>query len=172
MARTTLRFLPRKATLTRAVTVVGIVAAATALTATNAFADEICARFTTSQYDWTQGKQWGSYPVSSAPGPNDVILKFQTDGNLVLYRARDNAVMWASGWNPNVKILDWSASAGGILLEDSNHNVLCTITGTSSASGGWAQVQSDGDFVFYNPSGQATWATFWGWGYYHDYCDF
>ncbi|MFE2283732.1 hypothetical protein ACFXDJ_06105 [Streptomyces sp. NPDC059443] len=143
----------------------------------NAFADSRCAYFVTSQRDiqasenWT----WGSWPVSGQPGPNSIYIKFQSDGNLVAYRGRDNAVMWASGtYNDGVVTLVWSASTGGIKLMRANGVNACTIRGNNGASGGWAQVQDDGNFVFYKSNGVADWAMWsnpsWPGGDWRNYC--
>jgi len=154
MARPSLRFLPRRATLARAATVCGIVAAATGLTATNSFADDVCADFTLSNADWYSNNWTAAYSSS-------VHLVFQGDGNLVLY-TNSGGVLWASGsYGQNVTDLDWSASTGGILLKHKDGSIACRIG--ANAQGGWAQVQDDGNFVFYNSQGSATWAASWHW---------
>ncbi|WP_370222110.1 hypothetical protein [Kitasatospora sp. MAP12-22] len=127
---------------------------------TNAFADEVCANFTTAQSDWYSGNNtsFGSWPLGSPWTPTSIYIKFQSDGNLVIHRQQDGAVMWASGtWGHGVTDLDWSQSAGGILLRHSNGSIACQIG--SGASGGHAQVQEDGNFVFYAPDGHPTWAS-------------
>ncbi len=157
--------LPKTGTsLRRTLTVAAMVAAATALTVTTASADTRCAYFTTSQPDWAPGTTWGSWPNGGYVGPNAVYIDFQTDGNLVLRNGRTGNAVWASGtWGTGVTRLDWSASASGIVLYKYDGSIECTIAGYN-ASGGWAQVQDDGNFVFYNSSGAAEWATSWGWG--------
>ncbi|GAA4629307.1 hypothetical protein GCM10023196_049510 [Actinoallomurus vinaceus] len=158
-------------TLARAVTLCGIAAAATGLLATSASADTVCAFFTSSQSDWYawNNTTWGSWVLSKGPSYNSIYIKFQSDGNLVVYRQRDNAVMWASGtWGRNVTDLDWSVSAGGILLKRADGSVVCQIG--EGASTGRAQVQEDGNFVFYNDVSEATWSI-WGTPYTTNYCN-
>ncbi|HEY3611561.1 MAG TPA: hypothetical protein VGL06_28965 [Pseudonocardiaceae bacterium] len=54
--------------------------------------------------------------------------------------------------------LDWSQS-GYIKLLNSSGGIVCTVGALSPAPGGVAQVQDDGNFVFYDTSGNPTWAT-------------
>jgi hypothetical protein len=149
-------------TLARAATFCGIVAATTGLLVTTASADTTCAYFLTSQPDWSAANNtsWGSWPLGSAWGPSSIYIRFQSDGNLVVYRQSDNAVMWASGtYGIGVTDLDWSSAAGGILLKNAKGSVICQVG--SGASTGHAEVQNDGNFVFYNDIGEATWSI-WG----------
>ena len=175
-----------KGRLAKIAVVGGLSATLVATSAGFAAADEVCAYFNTGQADWVAGggpngsapSSWTSWDLfHSSPGPNDIILKFQADGNLVIYNARTNAVEWATGTygsDPAV-YLDWSYGLddgnGGILLEDANHNDICHIEG-GNVQNGTARLQSDGNFVFYNTSGKAVWASWWGGRpSYRNYCE-
>jgi hypothetical protein len=154
--------MPLQYKLAKGGTVAALAAFGLFVSAADASADTRCAYFVTSQPDWQAASNttWGSWPLSGQPGPNSIYIKFQSDGNLVVYRARDNAVMWASGtWNDGVVSLDWSASTGGIKLMRADGVNACTIRGDNGASGGWAQVQDDGNFVFYKSNGAADFST-------------
>ena len=156
--------------LARAVTVCGIAAAATTLAVTSASADTICAYFSTSQPDWSakNNTTWGSWVLSQGPTYNSIYIDFRADGDLLVIRQRDKAVMWASGTsNIGVTDLDWSSAAGGILLKNAKGSVICQIGG--GASTGHAQVQEDGNFVFYNDLNEATWSI-WGTAPTTNYC--
>ncbi|MFI9326526.1 hypothetical protein ACIGZJ_03155 [Kitasatospora sp. NPDC052868] len=88
---------------------------------------------------------------------NWVHLKFQSDGNLVLYRNWDGAVLWASGTSGwGLTRLSWSAT-GYIKLYKGNA-LACTI-GDVAAPGGRVAVQDDGNLVIYKSNGAAVWDT-------------
>ena len=140
----------------RSLAVCGIGAAVFGLTAGNAFAvtTTVVASFTLNQGDWGGSSGYDNGVVS---------LVFQSDGNLVLYRDSDNVALWAShteSGDPAVRAtdLDWSQS-GYIKLKNSAGSVICTVGAGDPAPGGVADIQSDGNFVFYNTSGAATWAS-------------
>ncbi|WP_329578592.1 hypothetical protein OG500_09520 [Kitasatospora sp. NBC_01250] len=91
-------------------------------------------------------------------------LKFQCDGNLVLYRNSDGHAMWATGTygtTNNPTILDFSHNGDIEMLrtEDWGTGVFCDLGSDNPAPGGTAVIQDDGNFVIYNTAGQATWAT-------------
>lgn len=145
----------RNRPMLRAALVGTALAAAIGLTATDALADSAVATFTLSQPDW----QLNTYVME-----NNVYssLYLQPDGNLVLYKEVNDVgvqALWASGTNGRgVTHLDWSAS-GYIKLLNSSGGIVCTIGALSPSPGGRAVIQDDGNFVFYNTSGQATWAS-------------
>jgi hypothetical protein len=143
----------------------GVIAALSAtglfLSTTNAFADTQAATFTASQPDWGPGTTVYS---------NSIHLTFQDDGNLVIYSNSTGQALWASGtWGTGVDRLDWSAGDQAIdLYVGNNAWPLCKIAGYSGSYR--AMVQDDGNFVFYDRNGNATWATSWGWGSQYNYC--
>lgn len=139
----------------RALFVGGVLSAALGLTAGSAYATEgpgdIVAYFRLQQGDWSCSNQ--------VYESIEVLLEFQCDGNLVLYSVDSGKALWASGTSgKGVTDLDWSQS-GYIKLENSKGTVVCTIGATDPAPGGVAIVQDDGNFVFYNTAGNATWAS-------------
>ncbi|MFJ1709816.1 hypothetical protein [Kitasatospora sp. NPDC088346] len=140
--------------LWRAALVCTAAAGALGLTGTTAMADTSVATFTLAQPDWQTGQSAGSNNELTG-------LYFQADGNLVLY-GFDGEVdypIWASGTNgKGVTRLDWSKS-GYVKLLDSSGRIVCTLGALSPAPGGHADVQNDGNFVFYDTDGHATWST-------------
>jgi hypothetical protein len=144
---------PRRRAVLRSLAVCGIGAAAFGLAGGNAFAvtASTVASFTLQQSDWSNT---GTYYDNGV-----VLLVFQSDGNLVLYSEATGNAVWASGTNGRgATDLDWSAS-GYIKIKNSSGTTLCTVGALNPAPGGVADVQSDGNFVFYNTSGTATWSS-------------
>ncbi|WP_052681793.1 hypothetical protein [Saccharothrix sp. ST-888] len=141
--------------LGRAALVCAAAAGALGLTATTAMADASVATFTLAQPDWQAGQ--------SGAGANNLLtgLNFLDDGNLVLYGydGETDYPLWASGTSgKGVTHLDWSKS-GYVKLLDASDNVVCTLGKLNPAPGGHAEVQDDGNFVFYDTNGNATWST-------------
>ncbi|MFE0458535.1 hypothetical protein ACFW1A_04630 [Kitasatospora sp. NPDC058965] len=137
-------------------------ASALCLAGSNAMAaDTQAASFTLSQGDWYPGS---SYAVGSGYSGSTYLtttLTFRSDGNLVLIQNDGDqpAVVWASGTaNKGVVRLDWSQS-GYVKLLNSSGGTVCTMGALNPAPGGHAEVQGDGNLVFYNTSGHATWST-------------
>ncbi|MFI9271238.1 hypothetical protein ACIGXM_11075 [Kitasatospora sp. NPDC052896] len=89
-------------------------------------------------------------------------MTLQPDGNPVVYKmALDLPAtpLWASGTNgKGVTHLDWSQS-GYVKSENASGGIVCTIGALNPAPGGHAEMRNDGNFVFYNSAGQATWAS-------------
>jgi len=155
----------------RAGAVVGACAMAGVLTVGNAFASipsgaSLVANFTLAQGNWIQGETQYVYTVDTASLKAGYELTLQSDSNLVLYAysydAGDTArtALWASGLDHShpVTQIDWSASGYAKLL-DSAGTIVCTMGLDSEAPGGKAELQKDGNFVFYTTGGSATWAT-------------
>lgn len=139
----------------RALFVGGVLSAALGLTAGSAYATEgagdIAAYFVLNQPDWSCSNE--VYASMTA------YLEFQCDGNVVLYNRDTGSAMWATGTaGKGVTDLDWSQS-GYLKLEKSNGTVVCTVGATDPAPGGVVIVQDDGNLVFYNTSGNATWSS-------------
>ncbi|WP_329583974.1 hypothetical protein OG500_27105 [Kitasatospora sp. NBC_01250] len=97
------------------------------------------------------GAEWIAYQT---------YLKFQCDGNLVLYRTSDNHAMWASGtyygYIPN--LLDF-AHQGYISLWSGSDEVAEIGNISNPAPNGVVAVQDDGNMVIYNTAGQPVWQT-------------
>ncbi|MDH6112369.1 hypothetical protein P3T36_003780 [Kitasatospora sp. MAP12-15] len=147
--RTTKTTTTTRKRVTRAALVVTAIGSALALAAGPALADSTAAGFNLSQPDWYAGASTYSSSVN---------LQFQSDGNLVLY-VNGGGPIWASGSEGRgVTHVDWSQS-GYVKLLNSGNGVVCELGQGNPAPGGWASVQDDGNFVFYNSSGRATWAS-------------
>ncbi|BFV55419.1 hypothetical protein KCMC57_up05230 [Kitasatospora sp. CMC57] len=130
------------------------IACAIGLTATNASAAAFVANFTLSQSDWTAGDS-----ASADNGMSQLVL--QSDGNLVLYKftGADSYPVWASGtYGDGVVRVDWSRS-GYVKLLNSSGGIVCTLGALNPAPGGHAELRNDGNLVFLNSSGNATWDT-------------
>jgi hypothetical protein len=143
---------PRRRAVLRSLAVCGVGAAAFGLAGGNAFAASniTVASFTLQQTDWS----------TDTGSDNGVVwLVFQADGNLVLYSDTTGKAVWASGTEgKGATDIDWSAS-GYIKIKNSSGTTLCTVGAGNPAPGGVADIQGDGNFVFYNTSGTATWAS-------------
>ncbi|MGE7435364.1 MULTISPECIES: hypothetical protein [Kitasatospora] len=125
------------------------------MTATTAMADASVATFTLAQPDWQAG--------GSGAGSNNLLtgLYLLADGNLVLYGydGEDQYPLWASGTSgKGVTTLDWSKS-GYVKLMNSSGHIVCTMGALNPAPGGHAEIRDDGNFVFYDVNGNATWST-------------
>ncbi|MFI9276245.1 hypothetical protein ACIGXM_37065 [Kitasatospora sp. NPDC052896] len=103
-----------------------------------------------------------AYGCGWASTSSSVHLVFQCDGNLVLYRNSDGHAMWASG----------SYSSGGSqpnTIRFQNRGFVELTMGLANvcgfgdnsighdATGGYAVVQDDGNFVVYTSGGSAVW---------------
>ncbi|WP_157531919.1 MULTISPECIES: hypothetical protein [unclassified Kitasatospora] len=140
--------------IVRAAFVGTAIASAIGLTATTASANAFIANFTLSQYDWTAGASVGADNGMSQ-------LVFQSDGNLVLYKftGAESYPVWASGTRGDgVVRVDWSRS-GYVKLLNSSGGIVCTLGALNPAPGGHAELRNDGNLVFLNTSGNATWST-------------
>ncbi|MEV6212349.1 hypothetical protein [Kitasatospora sp. NPDC051914] len=145
---------PAPGRLLRAALVGTAIAGALGLTATTASADASVANFTLAQRDWTPGSH-----ASADNGMSE--LTFQADGNLVLYKytGADAYPVWASGTKgKGVVRVDWSKS-GYVKLFNASGGIVCTLGALNPAPGGHAKLKDDGNLVFYNTSGKATWST-------------
>lgn len=87
-------------------------------------------------------------------------LKYQNDGNLVIYRNRNHAPLWSSQTN--------GQAAGKCIMQVDGNLVIYTPagqpvwqSGTNSNANKNSKLvmQDDGNLVIYNPSGQPTWAS-------------
>ena len=85
-------------------------------------------------------------------------LKYQGDGNLVLYRTSNGAALWASNTN--------GTAAGACIMQPDGNLVIYKPDGApiwaSNTAGRWGShlsVQNDGNVVIYTSGGQAVWAT-------------
>ncbi|MBC3839434.1 hypothetical protein GXW82_02105 [Streptacidiphilus sp. 4-A2] len=104
-----------------------------------------------------QGVVW--YPntqASAGTTTNGATLRFQDDGNLVLYQLNTGNVIWASNTRGTGANQMYFPQGGPILLKD-NGRLIASVGpyGTNSVD---AVVQADQNFVFYNADGNATWA--------------
>ncbi|MFD7639412.1 hypothetical protein ACFV4P_02040 [Kitasatospora sp. NPDC059795] len=121
----------------------------------------------------TDGDRFGPLP-STMDGnhwieSNSVWLVMHADGNLVLYRKRDGAVLWSTGTYGYSSTYTWATASGS-----ANESALQLFNfGTGSfpiwsipikgRPGDWAKVQDDGNFVLYGSDGTARWSTgTWG----------
>ncbi|WP_159401262.1 hypothetical protein [Streptomyces sp. NRRL B-24484] len=119
-----------------------------------AMADASVATFTLAQPDWQVGQSASANNLQAG-------LYFLADGNLVLYgfNGESDYPLWASGTSgKGVTHLDWSKS-GYVKLLDSAGRIVCTLGALNPAPGGRDELQDDGNFVFYDTSGHATWST-------------
>ncbi|MGW4379711.1 hypothetical protein [Kitasatospora sp. NPDC004531] len=91
-----------------------------------------------------------------------VWLIMQPDGNLVIYRKRDNAPIWSSGtWNKNPWVLNMQDD--GNLVMHSQNDAALWATGTWGNPGAYAVLQDDGNFVVRRQDGRPLWDTgTWG----------
>jgi hypothetical protein len=103
---------------------------------------------------------WG---CGTSISSSSVRLTFQCDGNLVLYQISTGRALWASGTDGwGVTRIVWAESGfDQIDFRDNSGNEYCGIPGAAANVGvnGYADVQNDGNFVLYNQSGHAVWAS-------------
>ncbi|MFF0390670.1 hypothetical protein ACFYS8_18555 [Kitasatospora sp. NPDC004615] len=96
---------------------------------------------------------------------NSVWLIMQLDGNVVLYRKRDGAVLWASGTSgrPGTFLrLAGAPDAGALGIIDPSVGTIWSLP-IANRPGDRAKVQDDGNFVLYGSDGTARWSTgTWG----------
>ncbi|MFF0390671.1 hypothetical protein ACFYS8_18560 [Kitasatospora sp. NPDC004615] len=96
---------------------------------------------------------------------NSVWLIMQLDGNLVLYRKRDGAVLWASGsqGHPDNYAHVWGSTSNPALFLSSVQAGKTWELPIQGRSGDRAKVQDDGNFVLYGSDGTVRWSTgTWG----------
>ncbi|WP_159401261.1 hypothetical protein [Streptomyces sp. NRRL B-24484] len=112
---------------------------------------------TVATFTLTQPDSYAGDIASSS----SVRLVLHGNGNLMLYTISDTVsdLLWASGTaGRGVTHVDWSRSGYAKLLDASN-NVVCTLGKLNPAPGGTVRIQEDGNVVFYDSRGNATWAT-------------
>jgi hypothetical protein len=85
-------------------------------------------------------------------------LVMQRDGNLVIYRNRDGAALWASNTSGHAGAYAVMQSDGNLVIYSSTNAVLWS-SKTYGHSGAYAVMQNDGNFVIYAKAGGALWST-------------
>ncbi|MFI9786348.1 hypothetical protein ACIHEI_23060 [Kitasatospora sp. NPDC051984] len=103
-------------------------------------------------------------PSGSWIESNSVWLVMQLDGNLVLYRKRDGAVLWASGsYDPEANAHLSGYTTSSALTVISLRTQRTWYLPVAGRPGDYAKVQDDGNFVLYSSDGTARWSTgTWG----------
>ena len=96
----------------------------------------------------------GQYRTSS---DGQYRLLFQGDGNLVLYRLRDYAALWAAGWNSY-------GGAAASMQEDGNFVTYNSYWSSTWSSGTWGNIGAymvvqSGYIAVYNANGVRLWGT-------------
>jgi subtilisin family serine protease len=112
------------------------------------------------QFDCTITAGSAIYPGDNIKACNDANyeLRFQHDGNVVLYRRSDNRPLWATGTNGrNGAYLAMQPDGNLVLYNTSNYPIWAT--GTNGRQASKFFVQNDGNLVLYNPSNQPVWAS-------------
>jgi hypothetical protein len=94
--------------------------------------------------------------ICSADGRFDLI--YQGDGNLVLYRVRDWAPLWASNTAGQPAEVCIMQGDGNLVLYDGDAKPLWA-SNTAGSAGSWLIVQDDGNVVIYRPDYTPVWAT-------------
>jgi hypothetical protein len=85
-------------------------------------------------------------------------LKFQADGNLVLYDSTWDATWHIERWGtPERTVMQWD---GNFVTYHGSH-VPVWASGTDGQHGAYLVVQNDGNVVVYSLSGNALWAQWW-----------
>ncbi|MFI9786349.1 hypothetical protein ACIHEI_23065 [Kitasatospora sp. NPDC051984] len=96
---------------------------------------------------------------------NSVWLIMQTDGNLVLYRKRDGAVLWSTGTyghSDTYAAVLGSPNYGALYLIDIHDGPTWSLP-IGGRPGDYVKVQDDGNFVLYGGDATARWSTgTWG----------
>ncbi|MFI8219996.1 hypothetical protein [Streptomyces sp. NPDC085932] len=81
-------------------------------------------------------------------------LVMQSDGNLVMYRLRDNKAIWASRTHGNPGAYAVMQKDGNFVIYDASNRFLWhTNTYGHESTGAWAVMQNDGNFVIYKSNG-------------------
>jgi hypothetical protein len=88
---------------------------------------------------------------------NNYTLKFQNDGNLVLY-SRSGTPLWATGTNAKGNVLAVQ-SDGNVVMYGSYWGQVLWATNTSGNPGSFLALQTDGNLVVYNRNGRPLWAS-------------
>ncbi len=88
----------------------------------------------------------------------DWRLNMQNDGNLVLYRASNNQVMWASytQGNPGARV---TMQTDGNFVIYSASNAVLWATYTQRYPGSTINLQNDGNLVIYSAQNEPVWAS-------------
>lgn len=84
-------------------------------------------------------------------------LKFQEDGNLVLYKNGNNPIWASQTYGKASKKLRFQDDANFVMY-DANDNVLWT-SNTNNKNGSYITLQNDGNLVIYTYQNKAIWAT-------------
>lgn len=98
------------------------------------------------------------YPDDMLTSSNGAyVLRYQLDGNVVLYRTRDDKALWAT---------NTSGDPDGFFLMQTDGNAVlyaggepAWASGTEGAPGAYLIVQNDGNVVVYDATGMPLWAT-------------
>ncbi len=85
-------------------------------------------------------------------------LRYQTDGNLVLYRTRDNAALWSSGTSGTSVGRTTMQTDGNLVVYDGN-NIYRWASWTNGWSGSRLVMQTDGNLVIYDANNVPRWWT-------------
>lgn len=120
----------------------------------------------TNSWEWPASWYVMQNGLGLTPGQSiesaTVWLIMQYDGNLVIYRKRDGAVLWASGTNGH-PCHDITMQSDGNLVEYGMGFGATWATGTWGNQGAFARLQDDGNFVIYRKGGgtpdTALWST-------------
>ncbi|WP_327071366.1 hypothetical protein [Kitasatospora sp. NBC_01302] len=100
----------------------------------------------------------GLEPREWMQSPN-AWLVFQPDGNVVMYRKRDNAPIWSTGtWGTHSTDL-FLQGDGNLVLNGSGYGYPGWASGTWGHPGDHAVFQTDGNFVIYDANGTALWSS-------------
>lgn len=153
---------PSKKKTTRGRRLAAVTASGAALALLTGFSPSAAARPATTIKNpviyFGQGVVW--YPdtqASAGTTVNGATLRFQTDGNLVLYQLNTGNVLWSSNTSGS-GANEMAFPAGGPILLEHDGRVI-THVGPYGANSYDAVVQPDKNFVFYNADGNPTWAT-------------
>ena len=91
-------------------------------------------------------------------------IKFQKDGNLVLYDNQSQAPLWASNTeNVGATCKFYSEQSGdvrlGVFGPANNYRWIVQFSGVAQAAGSYCKMQTDGNFVIYDGGNNPLWAT-------------
>jgi hypothetical protein len=89
-------------------------------------------------------------------GDGRFSLRFQADGNLVLYRNSDNAGLWGTNTGGSGANSAYFQPDGNLVLYKPDGGSVWN-TGTYTNPCAYLSLQNDGNLVIYNMDGQAVW---------------